>query len=221
VPYRFLIVLFLIAVAQTGHAGPWLRDKGKTFSATSFSSTYYLETSSQTYLEYGLTEATTLVGNFGTSRLHYSPHTGYATASIRRALSAPEAPSKWAYELGIGMAWSGDDRERHLRTGLTWGMGNKWRDKSGWITVEAVALWDMTNARHLAKLDTTVGLNFTDVTAGMLQLYTAYADHGSATLAPSLVFTPAKSKFRIQVGAESKIGEFDNSALKIGLWREF
>lgn len=56
----------------------------------------------------------------------------------------------------------------------------------------------------------------------MLQLYTAHvADQSFATIAPSLIFNPKRSKFSIQVGSESQLGNWKNSALKLGLWREF
>lgn len=221
-PYWFLIIFITFAFATTAQAGPWLREKGTTFSAVSVATTYYLDTSSQTYIEYGLTDKTTLVGDLSMIRLRYAPQSGYATVSVRRAFSKPDATSKLAYEIGVGAGWIGSMTLPHLRTGLSWGRGIKWGDTSGWTTVEASAIWDLTYAQHIAKLDMTLGMNFTDVTKGMIQLYTAeIAGETVATIAPSLVFTPRERKFSIQVGAESQIGNMRNSALKLGLWREF
>ena len=221
-PYRFLIIFITFVFASTAQAGPWLREKGTTFSAVSVATTYYLDTSSQTYIEYGLTDKTTLVGDLSMIRLRYAPQSGYATVSVRRALSKPDAASKLAYEIGVGVGWIGSMTLPHIRTGLSWGRGIKWGDTSGWTTVEASAIWDLTYAQHITKLDMTLGMNFTDVTKGMLQIYTAeIAGETVATIAPSLVFTPRERKFSIQVGAESQIGNMRNSALKLGLWREF
>ena len=36
-----------------------------------------------------------------------------------------------------------------------------------------------------------------------------------------LVLSPKFTKFRIQIGTESEIGNLRNSAVKIGLWRDF
>lgn len=219
---RLLVTLMVIAVAGSAQAGPWLREKGTTFTAASFSMTYYLDTSTQTYLEYGLTEKTTLVGDLSIMRYQTAPENGYATVSIRRALSKPDATTKWAYELGVGAGWDGAQTLPHLRTGLSWGRGLEWGDKSGWATVEASAVWDLTYAQHSAKVDMTAGMNFTEVTAGMVQIYTAYMfGETMATIAPSIILSPRKSKFRLQIGTESQVGNLRNSALKLGLWREF
>jgi hypothetical protein len=220
--HRLIISLACLGLAQTATAGPWLREKGSTFTAVSFATTYYLETASQTYLEYGLSKKTTLVADIGLTRLNSSPDGGYVTLSFRRALSAPDAKNKWAYEMGAGVGWLGDETLPHLRTGLSWGHGTTWGKKSGWMTVEGAINWGLTNELHVAKLDTTVGVNFTKVTSGMLQLYTAHiAGNSIATIAPSIVIAPKSNKFRIQLGSESQIGNLGNSALKIGLWREF
>lgn len=219
---RLLITLITLAFANTAHAGPWLREKGTTFSASSVTTTYYLDTSSQAYLEYGLTDKTTVVGDLSIIKPRYAPESGYATVSLRRALSKPDAASKLAYEIGVGVGWIGDYTLPHLRTGLSWGRAIKWGEKNGWAVVEASAIWDLTYAQHIAKIDMTLGMNFTEVTKGMFQIYAAeIAGQSIATIAPSLVFTPRERKFSIQVGAESQIGEFQNSALKLGLWREF
>lgn len=220
---RYLtICLFTLSFAQSAPAGPWLREKGTSFTALSFATTYYLETATQTYLEYGLSEKTTLVADIGMARLQNNPDGGYATLSFRRALSAPDAKSKWAYELGLGAGWLGAETLPHVRTGLSWGKGTTWGQKSGWMTVEGAVIWDLTHKLHVTKIDTTVGINFSDVTSGMLQLYTLNAaGNNLATIAPSLIFKPKGGKFRIQVGSESEIGDLQNSALKFGLWREF
>lgn len=218
----FLVIFSITLLANIAQAGPWLREKGSAFTATSVSATYFLDTTSQTYLEYGFTDKTTFVGELSLRRLRYASEIGSATASMRRALSHPGAKSKWAYEFGVGAGWEGQQVLPHLRTGLSWGRGIKWTDKSGWATVETSIIWDITYARYMAKVDTTLGINFTDVTAGMLQFYTMHmADKTSATFAPSVIFSPKKSKFRIVIGAETPLKNMSNTALKLGLWREF
>ncbi|WP_299417599.1 hypothetical protein [uncultured Sulfitobacter sp.] len=220
--YRLIPVLICLCLAQSALAGPWLREKGSTFSAVSFASTYNLETAATTFLEYGLTDKTTLVADIGMARLQNSPDGGYITLSFRRAIGSPDRPSKLAYEIGAGVGWIGDETLPHIRTGLTWGRGMTWGEKSGWVTVEGAIVWDLTHELHVTKIDTTIGVNFSDVTSGILQLYTAHVDgKGIATIAPSVVFTPRDAKFRVQIGSESQIGDLGNSALKIGIWREF
>lgn len=220
--YQFLFLLAVMGAAPCAQAGPWLREKGTSFSAVSLTTTYYLETTSQTYLEHGLSDATTLIADIGMARFHYAPHTGYATLSMRRALSAADATSKWAYELGVGAGWIGTQTLPHVRAALSWGRGMTWGETSGWMTVDGAVIWDLRHGLHVTKLDTTVGMNFTDSTKGMLQLYTAHAAGQSfGSIAPSVVYQPAATKFSIQVGAESPLGDWGNSAIKIGLWRSF
>lgn len=220
--HRLIPILVFALIGDIAHAGPWLREKGATFMEVSFASTYTLDTASQTYLEYGLSDKTTVIADIGMFRPRNALQGGVATFSLRRALTAPDAASKWAYELGAGVGWIGDEVLPHFRTGLSWGRGMAWGETSGWMTVEAAVIWDLTYARHLSKIDATLGANFTDFTTGMIQIYTAHIDGASiATLAPSIVLNPKKSGFRIKLGAESELGDWDNSAFKIGLWREF
>jgi hypothetical protein len=219
---RLIFFLIALSYSHAAHAGPWLREKGSTFMAVSLASTYYMETTSQTYLEYGLTKSTTLIADVSMARYHYGSNSGYATLSLRRSITPPDAQSKWAYELGVGAGWTGTETLPHVRTGLSWGRGMKWGDKSGWMSVDAAVIWDLTHALHVSKIDTTLGINFTDFTAGMLQIYTAHvATQNTATLAPSLVLSPKNGKFRLQIGSESQFGNLSNSVLKISLWREF
>lgn len=211
----------IILLAQSASAGPWLREKGTGFSALSGTLNYFLDTTSKTYLEYGLTDKTTLVADIGVVRLNMG-EVVTGTLSLRRAISRPHATSKWAYELGVGGAWDGIVPSPHLRTGLSWGRGINLGQKSGWVTVETAVIWDLTQELHVGKIDATAGINFTDITSGLLQIYTAHNIDGSAvTLAPSLVFRPRDSKLRVQIGAESLLGDYERTAVKIGFWREF
>ncbi len=219
---RLFITLFVLALTSTAQAGPWLREKGTTFSALSVTANYSLDTASQAYLEYGLTEKTTVVGDLSTMRPRNALERGYATLSIRRALTKPDANSKFAYEMGIGVGWIGAETLPHVRTGLSWGRGIEWGGMSGWTTIEASKIWDLTYAQHIAKLDMTLGINFTKVTTGMIQIYTAkILGETAATIAPSLIFKPKRRKFSLQIGAESPVGDAYSSALKLGIWREF
>jgi len=222
-PHRLIAPLICICLAQSAHAGPWLREKGSAFLAVSFTGTYFLETTSQTYFEYGLTDATTVIADLGMSRSPYTTATaGYATLSFRRGLLAPDRNAKLAYELGIGAGWIDDLILPHMRTGLSWGRGITVLKKSGWTTVESSINWELTNHLHVAKLDATLGLNFTDVTAGMVQIYSAHtADDSFFSIAPSIVISPPKGKYRIQIGTETMFGDAENSAIKLSLWREF
>lgn len=220
--YRLILIFILATLPCEGTSGPWLHEKGSSFTAVSLAATYTLETTTQTYIEYGFGNQMTLIGDINLARRQYLPGTGAATFSFRRALSAADAPAKWAYEIGIGASWDGAQTQPHIRTALSWGRGTTWGERSGWVTVEGAMIWDLAQAAHVAKLDTTIGVSLGDKSKGMLQLYTAHMGGKiTATLAPSFIFKPESTKFSVLIGAESRIGQLDDTALKFGIWRDF
>lgn len=215
-------ILVIVLFGQAAHAGAWLREKGAGFMAVSFAGTYYLDTTTQSYHEYGLSDKTTIIADVTMTRPRYDVPGGVATVSLRRALSAENARAKWSYDFGVGAGWVGAEIRPHLRTGLSWGRGMTWGQKSGWMGVDGAIIWDLGQAVHLTKIDATFGANFTDVTTAMVQFYTAHINGAhSATLAPSLVFNPKQSSFRMKLGTESPLGRLESTALKLELWREF
>lgn len=217
-----LCVLMWPLLASSADAGAWLREKGSSFTSVAFTSTWFRDTTSTSYLEYGLRDDLTIGADIGYATSRNGTQSGYGTFFIRRPLGQRDRNIKWAYELGVGAAWVGDTVLPYVKTGLSWGRGIEVRDKSGWMAVDASMTWDVTSGHHLAKIDSTIGVNFTEVTTGMVQLYLAHLDSETyGSIAPSILIKPRKSKFRIQIGAESQLGHFDNTAIKIGLWREF
>ncbi|MBB3994888.1 hypothetical protein GGR95_002538 [Sulfitobacter undariae] len=220
--YRLFCITVLLIMPFGVEAGPWLREKGATFSATSVTGTYFLAITSQTYVEYGLSAKSTVVADVSMTRQYGYLNSGKATFSIRRALVPEDAKSKWAYEVGIGTAWTNTENLPHLRTALSWGRGINWGGTSGWATVEGAVIWDLTYALHIKKIDATLGLNFTDVTSGMLQFYTSHVGGEIyGTFAPSIILKPEFTKFDIQIGLESPLGDKDNTAIKLGVMRTF
>ncbi|MEQ6250542.1 hypothetical protein ABMC89_16755 [Sulfitobacter sp. HNIBRBA3233] len=219
---RFAIFILACWACGPALAGPWLRDRGDGFSAYTFASNANYDTATQTYLEFGLTDTTTIGADIGFVRPRYGFQGGYATLFMRRALSKPDAVSKWAYEIGVGANWAADLVLPHFKTTLTWGRGLSFADKTGWTTVDAAVIWDPVYALHVAKLDGTLGINFSDKVAGMMQVYMVHANGASAaTLAPSIIFSPADSKFRFQIGTETAVGNVRGTVLKLGLWHNF
>lgn len=218
----FLLVAISQICASPVHAGAWLREEGTGFLSTAFSATYFRDIAAETYAEYGVRPDLTLGIDVGLYTLRNGRETGYATAFMRRPLGNPDGPSRLSYELGIGAGWVGDEVTPHIKTGLSWGRGLQLKERSGWVNIDASVTWDLGHSLHVTKLDTTVGLNFTDRTSGMLQLHVAHIDaEVYSTLAPSVILTPKWANFRIQVGALAPLENLDNTALKLGIWREF
>jgi hypothetical protein len=212
----------LLSAPSLALAGPWLREKGRTFSSVSLTATYFRDMGNSAYLEFGLTDKMTIGADVGQFTNRLGERNGFGTIFMRRALGSNDGPNRWAYELGVGTAWVGDLVLPHVKTGLSWGRGIELWDKNGWMTVDAAVIWGISHDQHVGKIDTTVGLNFTDVTTGMLQLYLGHLDNEFyATLAPAVVIKPRKAKFKILIGTEIPMEDTKNTALKLGIWREF
>lgn len=219
--FWFILSVYLCG-APAANAGAWLREKGTSFTSVSFTTTWFRDTTNSSYLEYGVRDDLTIGADIGYASTSNGTQSGYGAIFIRRPLGKNEGPNQWAYELGVGAAWVDDLTLPFVKTGISWGRGIKLYDKNGWMAVDASVAWDVSEGHHLTKIDTTVGINFTEITTGMVQLYVANLDGDSyASIAPSIVLKPRKSNFRFQIGAESQLGNLDNTGVKFGLWREF
>lgn len=221
---RLGFIVFLMVcqwAAVPAQAGAWLREKGSSFTAISFSANYFRDIENNAYLEFGLRDDLTLGADVSMSTDRTGLQAGHGTIFMRKALWFSNDKNKWAYELGIGATWKGEDVLPHIKTGLSWGRGIQIRDKYGWMSVDASVRWDIGGGA-VTKLDGTVGLNFTDVTSGMMQIFVSHTDgETSGTFAPSILIKPRKGKFRFQVGLESPLNRFDDTSIKLGLWRDF
>jgi len=97
-----LILLVCQCCATASQAGPWLREKGSSFLATSFSATYFYDLTQSTYIEYGLREKLTLGFDLNTAQNRFALQSGSATAFLRLPLGEPTERGRWAYDLGAG-----------------------------------------------------------------------------------------------------------------------
>ncbi len=218
----FLVILSCLSLATPALAGPWMREKGATFTSASFTLNYFYETGSNTYLEYGLRDDMTVGADIGIFRNSTIGQSGTATLFLRRPLGNRDGKNLWAYELGVGASWQGMLISPHFKTALTWGHGITFRGKGGWTSIDTSIRWDLGYAAHLVKIDGTVGLNMSDRFAGMFQIYVSHSKGDTAAiLAPSVIYTPRKGKSRWQLGLENPIGDRRRTAIKFGLWREF
>lgn len=221
---RSAFILFLLCQlhAAPAAAGAWLREEGTGFSATSFGLSYFYDISQSTYLEYGLRPDLTLGADISTFQSRFGFQSGAATLFLRFPLGSPNDRGRWAYELGAGATWIGEEVVPHVKGSLSWGRGITFAERSGWLAVDASLRWDFGLGTSQIKLDGTAGLDFTDVTAGMLQLFVTQTRSGTfAKVAPSVVFSPKQSKFRIQIGSEIPVRAPQDTMFKLGIWRSF
>lgn len=223
-------ILLLAAIAcfhfaaQGAQAGAWLREKGASFTSFSFSSSWFQDASSSAYMEFGITETSTVGIDIGLSRNQNGKKLAYGTLFLRRALGAKKGPNTWAYEVGLGATYGGAGTEAlpHFKTGLSFGRGINFQGKGGWLAADAAVLWGLQKDNHVAKLDTTLGLNFNDRLAGMVQLNFAHQEGETFSyFEPSLVINPRDTGLKLQIGLITPLDDAEKTALKLGLWHEF
>jgi len=221
---HLLAALIVLTCTCPAFAGAWLREKGAGFSSVTGSATLGGDIAESSYLEFGARDDLTFGVEIGFRGLATGVRSGFATTFLRRPIGKNGRPGVWAYELGIGVGWTGDMVRPYLLTGLSWGRGYDIRGFNGWLAVDTSVTWDVYYAEHLVKIDSTLGVNFGDRFSGMLQLFGAGTATGYTTsIAPSILVTPLKNRpnVRLQIGGQSQIGFPANSAIKVSIWRTF
>ena len=220
---KLVILLFLLDVS-TANAGAWLREKGSGFSSVTASSTLFRDISQTTYFEYGVRDDLTLGAEVAFFTSAAGVQSGSAKIFLRRPIGKRDRPSVWSYELGMGADWSSDGIRPNLQAALSWGRGYQLKHLNGWIAVDGSILLGVYDANHTAKIDSTIGLNFNERFAGMIQVFHSEMVNINATsIAPSILVRPIKRRpdIRLQIGGETQMGNADNSVLKLSIWREF
>ncbi len=223
-PILTALALFILTPNGALDAGPWLREKGESFTSFSLSASLFRDTNSTGYLEYGVTERSTMGLEMGLARNETRRKLAFGTLFLRRPIGKTDGPSRMAYELGVGATYAGagTGARAHLKTGLSWGRGLTLGDRSGWINTDAAVLWSLSNDTHVGKLDTTLGMTFSDRFQGMVQLNFAHQEGETFSyFEPSLIFTPPKSKLQIQFGVITPLDQPNKTAIKLGLWHRF
>lgn len=210
---RALILLCLM----TGEAlaGAWPREKGHGF--LSFSTEFAPDDDSfftAAYAEYGITNRLTagLDLGFNDDELYKAVLFG------RLPLSDPAADWKVAFELGVGLS----EDEAVLRPGLSLGRGLSMADRSGWISIESLATYEIEQDDVEFSADITLGLNMTDALKLLVQLQSGDRpmDPDYVNLAPSVVFE-ATPGLHLEMGMKTGLKDWGDYAVKLGLWHEF
>lgn len=221
---RLLTLLVAMFCASPAASGAWLREESRGFSTVTGSLAATGAVYQSSYLEFGVRNDLTLGAETGFSALATGVQSGFATVFLRRPIGHRDRPSVWAYELGMGAAWTGELVNPYLVTGLSWGRGYQLKGFDGWVSVDTSLNWDVYYADHQIKIDSTIGLNFNNRFSGMVQIFGAGNKTGHATsLAPSFVIKPLKNHpgLSLQIGGRTQLGNPANSAIRISVWREF
>lgn len=215
------LVLTLCA-ASPAWAGAWLKEKGGGFVSLSFGANLSSEMTAAIYVEYGLSDSTTIgldVNGFSseTKELY-----GYANVFFRRAIGPTDRPNKFAYELGIGGYWVDDSARPALKSTLSWGRGFQLKDRNGWLNMDGAFIYEPTFGSHMTKLDATIGMELGQTTTGIFELAVGHKDDKTfGSIEPSILLRPKKMNLQFKLGANIPFEDQEKSALKLGIWRSF
>jgi len=143
-----IVFVFLLALANAAAAGPWPREKGTVFTATSFDLLDVDGKGTQTengiYLEYGATKKLTL----GFAGTYNNQSSGEGHLFGRWPLNMGDRRSFMAVGFGLGTQSSdGTTFNPFAKTALSWGRGIDMLGKSGWLTVDSAMLWGLKGGR--------------------------------------------------------------------------
>ena len=195
-----VILLIWQCMASTAYAGAWLREKGTGFTSLSFGATQFSETTNALYIEYGLSDKTTIGLDISSFTNALNVRNGFGNLFMRRAIGPTDRPNKWAYEIGVGGLWGNEKHLPTFKTAISWGRG----------------------FQIIAKLDAALGMNFGGITTGLLEV--TISSQNSETygaLEPSVLLRPKDSSFSVKLGAQIPFDEQEKAALKLGIWRKF
>ena len=217
-----IALILVLASACSVQAGAWLRSKDSGFASTSITASRKQENSTSVYLEYGLEEKLTLGADITYGIESSALPQGSGTVFLRFPLGSTDGTHKWAAHLGFGARYLMGVFIPAGEVGLSWGRGIKWGEKYGWVNVDGSYNAPQSPADARVKLDGTIGLGVSERSKIMVQMFnTSEGGQLYTKLAPSYLFSPAQGKTTYQFGAEIPVAGGGNTAIKIGIWREF
>jgi hypothetical protein len=211
-----------LCVPSAALAGAWLKEKGHGFVSLSFGANMAEEITGGLYVEYGLSDSTTIgidISGFSGGSITLN---GYGSLFLRRSIGPTDKPSKWAYEIGIGGYWEQETARPALKSAISWGRGFQFKGRNGWMNMDGAFIYDPTLGSHMTKLDATVGMEIGKITTGILELALGHKDDNTfGSIEPSLLLRPKNMDFQFKLGANIPFEDQDKSALKLGIWRSF
>lgn len=221
-PRIITLCLALCWASSAAHAGAWLREQGTGFASLSFGISQFSETTNALYLEYGLSDSTTIGLDISAFTNSQNVRNGLGTLFFRRALGSAQNRNKFAYEIGLGGLWGNDMQLPVVKTTLSWGTGFEQNGSTGWMTMDLSYVHEPRMGQDIIKLDGTLGLALNPMLTGLIQFtLSGQDDDAYGAVEPSLLFRPKGRAFDIKIGAEIPYGETEKTALKLGLWRRF
>lgn len=218
-------------------AGPWARDVGDIFVSFQISAEeapsdvmeglWEPETYLSGYAEMGLGRSLTLgldIGGGDFSR--------QAVGFMRYTLTPPAATWQIAVDAGLGARQVGDaDPNGLVRIGASIGRGfggggEAWymplRHQGGWVTLDAVALYDVELSEPILQTEGTVGFSLSDRASAVFSIKAEDWPNAEPllTVSPSFVFQ-VRPGTSLQLGARGALTGSETVGLSLSLWQEF
>lgn len=210
----------MCCAGQAADAGAWLREKNSGFASLSFGATQGDTMNASLYVEYGVSEKTTIGVDINAFHSADSETNGFGALFLRRAIGPTDHTNKFAYEIGLGGFFE-DENLPAFKTAVSWGRGLQLGERQGWVNVDAAYIYEPTLLTHQTKLDATAGLDLTPRMTGILEINFSDRDGNSNTaVEPSLLFKPSFTDFHFKLGANIPMDNAD-TALELGIWRNF
>ncbi len=228
-------LILVLASAPAAQAGAWLREKGKTFAATSLQTTKDNGNEISIYAEYGLSDRVTLGldSTYDTDLLNYVQGSGPVVDTLeelpqgsgilflRFPIGPTDQTNKWAFHVGAGARYIDGEFLKAAELGLSWGRGIQLGERYGWLNIDSSYNVAESPGEPRVKLDGTVGLGITEKTKVMLQMFNTFvSDERYIKVAPSLLYAPGKGAVTFQLGSEYLVNGGDAS-FKVGIWYSF
>ncbi len=208
-------VLFLLC--NPAWSGAWLREKGKTFTATSvsvFKDGPDFDYKTSLYSEWGAREKLTLGVDVEGNRDLY----GHAFVFARVPIADIGPPGRFATELGVGVHHRDTETWPLYKLALAYGRGFESRWGYGWLAIDTALEYRDEDAL-IRKLDLTTGLSADRRLNPLLQIETSYVPdrpfYWSAR--PWLMYRTKSGKTTWIFGVERNSVQQD-FGLKFALW---
>lgn len=222
------IVLIFIAVAPQALANAWPRGAGTTFVSLSYSlSADPASLGTGSFDPDGYLSL--LVERGFTERLSFGLDAGMAETGDYQAvlfgswaLSAPDAPHRFAVHAGGGYSRTGAVEEPLIYAGASWGRGFDTRWGPGWAALDGKAFYRTGTGGTILKADLTIGVSprdrlkiFAQVQAGQYPNADAYL-----RIVPSAAYEFAPGK-HVELGLSAGVIGDTDIGVKIGTWLNF
>lgn len=217
-----LLIIAFAGLATTAQGGAWAREKGALFIA--LGANLWVHDSAERglyhdptlYVEYGLSDRVTVGADYFATAFD-SVDAGFIFAQT--PLGDVTANNKWAVQLGYGLRTDYvTDLDTLWRGGVSWGRGLP----SGWLAIDASAIYSQTDQVWRQKIDYTWGHHFSDRWSGMFQVQTgrSFDDQDFAKLAPAVIWRWSDT-LRVSLGGVQEIIDSDAAAIRVSIWQDF